>query len=408
MNTALIAASALFAAVELVWPTAEKAVALVPPVQKKVMAIATYEERLEMFQKDLKNGKVMRHDKFWGRAEPLILKWRATAGEEGPWRIDLGRRRDLSDARVEYAKSLEANADGVFVYELPRANLLLGETYYWRVTSSATCKKGWHGRKCDCKDRPVSVISATGSFTTEDIAPRWIEIEGTTRNFRDLGGWKTVDGREVRQRLAYRCQGLNSNSPDFEIAGRNRLTVEDVKYLTGKDGLRIKTDLDLRSKEETAGMNGVSPLGEKVKFIHHSSQCYDGIFTEAGKATMAKNFRVFVDKANYPIVFHCIGGADRTGSLAYVLNGVLGVSRHDLETDWEQTFYPRSLPELRPDWKPPWSATNKYWCHEYHFNEGFAKYGKPGDSWNRRIELYLLDCGITPEEIATFRSIMLK
>ena len=114
---------------------------------------------------------------------------------------------------------------------------------------------------------------------------------------------------------------------------------------------------------------------------------------------MAENFRVFCRPENYPIYFHCIGGADRTGSLAYVLNGVLGVDRHELETDWESTFYPR-IPDANPD--------PKFWCRESHFNNGFSKYGKEGDSWNRRIELYLLDCGVTKEEIKAFRGIMLE
>ena len=37
-----------------------------------------------------------------------------------------------------------------------------------------------------------------------------------------------------------------------------------------------------------------------------------------------------------------------------------------------------------------------------------SRYGADGDTWNRRIELYLLDCGVTAEEIAKFRSIMLQ
>ena len=124
--------------------------------------------------------------------------------------------------------------------------------------------------------------------------------------------------------------------------------------------------------------------------------------SSSGMKTMAENFRVFCDEKNYPIYFHCIGGADRTGSLAYVLNGILGVDRHDLETDWESTFYP-TLPEMRKDYTGP-----SYWCGENHFNDGFAKYGDASTSWNDRIELYLLDCGVTKEEIAKFRSIMLE
>ena len=196
--------------------------------------------------------------------------------------------------------------------------------------------------------------------------------------------------------MVYRGQGLNDNSVTGEEPGRNRLSVNDVKYLTGRLGIR--TDLDLRGAGETAGMS-VSPLGAEVAFIHHSSKCYKGIFTDAGKKVMAENFRVFCNPTNYPVYFHCIGGADRTGALAYVMNGVLGVDRHDLEVDWESTFYPR-IPDENPD--------PDFWCRESHFNNGFSKYGKEGDGWNRRIELYLLDCGVSEEEIARFRSIMLE
>ena len=141
-----------------------------------------------------------------------------------------------------------------------------------------------------------------------------------------------------------------------------------------------------------------SPLGSGVAFIRRSSDSYKGIFSDRGKKAMAANFRVFCSPTNYPVYFHCIGGADRTGALAYVMLGVLGVDRRDIETDWESTFYP-NIPDDKhgPD----------HWCLEAHFNNGFSKYGKDGDSWNRRIELYLLDCGITEEEIAVFRRIML-
>lgn len=49
-----------------------------------------------------------------------------------------------------------------------------------------------------------------------------------------------------------------------------------------------------------------------------------------------------------------------------------------------------------------------YWCHESHLTDGIGKYGKPGDTWQRRCELYLLDCGVTAEEIARLRTILLE
>ena len=112
---------------------------------------------------------------------------------------------------------------------------------------------------------------------------------------------------------------------------------------------------------------------------------------------MAKNFRVFCDPKNYPIYFHCIAGADRTGSLAVVLEAVLGVPEKEIEMDYERTFYPRMK-----------NYTGSVWKSYQTLKEGIMKYGKEGDSFQKCAELYLKDCGITQEEIEKFRSIMLE
>ena len=395
------------AALEPVEPIGGKVIPLVPAAQKRVMALPTLAERLALFADDNQKGKKqLKHDPYWRKAAPVVLKWKATQGEKGPWKVLIGKSADLSDARVWYVSARktdkatgretgDAQSKDIVSFEVPLANLEIGTHYYWQVVCRGYCGFGC-GPKHGCKECKSLTKSAVFDFATEDLAPRWIAIEGTTANIRDLGGRKTASGKRVRQGMAYRGQGLNSNSVTGEVQGRNRLTVEDVKYFTKTLG--VKTDLDLRGPGETADLSE-SPLGPSVKLIIRSSSAYEGIFTEHGKKVMAANFREFCDKANYPIYFHCIGGADRTGALAYVLNGVLGVDRHELETDWEHTFYPR-IPDANPD--------PKFWCRESHFNNGFGKYGKAGDSWNRRIELYLLDCGVTPEEIQTFREIMLE
>ena len=399
----------LQAAIVPVSPVAGKTIQLVPDAQTKLMNMPTYKERLEFLQWDRANGKKVRHDPNWRKALPVVLEWKATAGEKGPWKILIGKKPDLSDARVWFkavketdkATGRESGKDQSQKnekYEVPYANLEINTTYYWRV-----CTRGYCGWGCNpkhgCEACKKVCESEIASFKTEDFAPRWMAIEGRVGNMRDLGGRKTVDGRRVKQGMIYRGQGLNDNSTTGEIRGRNRLTAADVEYMTGTLG--IKTDLDQRSPGEVADMTA-SPLGPSVKWIHNSSSCYAGIFLEDGKKAMAKNFRVFCDPANYPIYFHCIGGADRAGSLAYTLNGILGVERHLLNTDWESTFYP-TLPEMRSDYKD-----HTFWCGEWHFDDGFAKYGDANTSWNKRIELYLLDCGVTMEEIEKFRSIMLE
>ena len=384
-------ALAILAAIELLAPVQNATVRLVPDAQRAVITRETLAERQAVFAEDAKGAKKLGKDAAWRQSLPVVFKWRPTAGEKYPWEFEIAKSADFSDARKEIA-AVKTNAEGIVEWTLPRANLEVAATYYWRVTGNLICWETDHPRGCTCKKAKPEVTSAAGVFATEDLAPRWMEVEGRVKNIRDLGGRLAEDGRRVRQGMVFRGQGLNDNSWDGRSRGRNRLTVEDVRYLTGTLGIR--TDLDLRNGMETANMR-TSPLGPGVKFIRHSSLAYKDMFTDAGKKNLAENFRVFCDPANYPIYFHCIAGADRTGSLAYILNGVLGVPRPGLETDWESTFYP-DIPNDTAEWTA-----------EDHFTSGIAAYGKDGDSWARRIELLLEDCGITAEEIGRFRSVML-
>ena len=341
----------------------------------------------------------------WRTQRALILKWRTTEGESGPWRVRMSKQADFSDGGdlwlEKHDASSEASGDGsqIWTYCVPRANLELGATYLWQVWSDVKCSEFSCGftypQKCKCGKSKAGHVSPVSSFRTSDRPPRWIALEGRVDNVRDLGGWKTECGGRVRMGLVYRGAGLNDNSLVGIGRGRNRLMVEDVRYMT--EVLGIKTDIDLRGARETAGMKE-SPLGPNVSFVNIDSKSYAGLFTSEGKQAMAKVFRLFCDKVNYPIYFHCIHGADRTGSLAYVLNGVLGVSKEDLERDWESSFYPKVRGvENANDWRS---------CA--YFDDGFGKYGSSEDVVSERIRLYLLDCGITQSEIEAFKAIMLE
>lgn len=389
------------AAITLVSPRSGEVMSTITDEQIKVFAGSNTVQRAQILKEVNKKPNRL----AWRRQRPLVMRWRTTEHEKGPWRIRIGTKDDLSDAKdiwldAETAKRVKAK-DGkssTWTYSIANPNLELGRTYYWQVWSRVKCSKHSCGftypDKCKCGRTKHGNISPVSSFSTDDTPPRWIRLEGRVSNFRDLGGWKTSDGGRVRLGLVYRGQGLNDNSVAGFEPGRNRLMVEDVLYM--KKVLGIKTDLDLRSPREVAGMTE-SPLGEGVQFVNRSSSAYRHIVEKEAKKTMAENFRLFCDRANYPVYFHCIAGADRTGSLAYVLNGLLGVAKEDLERDWESTFYPGTYAD-----KPLGSRS----CS--HFDRAFAKYGKKGDSLQKRIELYLLDCGVTPEEIEKFKGIMLE
>ncbi|AHF94555.1 hypothetical protein OPIT5_20595 [Opitutaceae bacterium TAV5] len=324
-------------------------------------------------------------------AQPYTFTWDCTQGETGTFTVVLSGKEDYSEPSPTLVISSKDKANP---NEARLVNFLIGKTYYWKV-------------ECASEDGKT-ITSRTGRFKTDALPPRLLTIPNVG-NVRDLGGRRGLDGRMIRQGMIFRSAGLNNNSPDFNWdrkkwkkekiedfrIGTSRLTPSSVDYINNV--LHWTTELDLRGPGEVASMTE-SPAGPGVRWINHSSEAYGRIFGKNGSCSgsgpeaMAKNFRLFCDMANYPINFHCIAGADRTGALAYVLEGVLGVDSDELTKDWEIT-------------------ANGYFKYEKMFDDlvdGFSQFGAPGDPLHKKIEAYLYKIGITEQEVAAFRSIMLE
>ena len=116
--------------------------------------------------------------------------------------------------------------------------------------------------------------------------------------------------------------------------------------------------------------------------------------TEKGRKAFAKVFRVFLDENNYPVIFHCIAGQDRTGAVAFILTGLLGVAEEELYLDWEATGF--------------WNKNPKF-NHKDRFDKLLEVFrGQPGRDLHEQIENYVISCGFTREDIEKFRRIMLE
>lgn len=198
-------------------------------------------------------------------------------------------------------------------------NLCVDTLYYWRVQAEFS-----NGKKSTSK---------TSSFLTADTLPRNIYVDGIT-NVRDLGGWLTEFGTRVPQGLIYRCGRLNkSKQPNVEI----EITPAGIDTMLNV--LNVRTEIDLRNPElydtETGGITE-SPLGESVDYINLPMEWNVGnILTDPqNRESVQKFFSVLADESSYPIIFHCNIGTDRTGLFAYLLNGLLGVSKEDLYRDY--------------------------------------------------------------------------
>ena len=131
-----------------------------------------------------------------------------------------------------------------------------------------------------------------------------------------------------------------------------------------------------------------------------SSAYYD---FDAGSPAAIKNiFDLLADQSNYPIYYHCTAGADRTGTISYLISGLLGVPYEDLTKDFELT----SFSIQGPRWRDSITTEGNAWGKLNQLM--MARYGDETNSLSKAIENYLINvCGVSTETIDAFKEIML-
>lgn len=349
-----VAAVSLHGAIEVLEPANGAEVATLSDGQKSYLSLP-HDERIAFFADPAKRDAMC---KLTGCPKPIKVVWR---GGESPYEVSIRR---LPDRKVFFRRMTSEKS--VFV-----DNLEIARRY-----------------EIEVRGGEESVVS---SFSTEDLAPRLIRVPGVP-NVRDLGGWKTLDGRRIRQGRVLRMAGLNSNADAIGMkSGRTRVTTETRDVLLSSFG--IKSDIDLRSDKECLLMTG-SPLGPDVTWFHMGSEAYGGINSRAGRDAFATVFRIFLDEENYPIAFHCIGGKDRTGTVAFILGALLGMVEEDLYRDWEATGF--------------W-LNERDFIHRTRFDKLVRTFNRfPGETLNARVVNYVRMLGFKDSDIEKFRKMMLE
>ena len=199
---------------------------------------------------------------------------------------------------------------------------------------------------------PFAGTDAAGTLKPLD-ALRWIRTRNNSAeawNVRDLGGW-ACDGGTVKYGLLIRG---------------GKLGAADRAVLVGELG--IQHDLDLRGREGGGSDDEPdmeeSPLGSDVWYTRTQQYAW---YALTPVATWQAYLRCVIDAVTHrePVYFHCTAGADRTGTLACVLEGLLGMSQSDIDKDYElTTFYSGSGSDAtarrrnESDWKGLINAIN--------------------------------------------------
>ena len=278
-------------------------------------------------------------------------------------------------AKANYYKVYVADNDtfiGAVCYltsdcEVTVEHLYTGEVYYWFV---------------DAVYDNYTVRSAIFSFSTANT-PRTVYVDGVS-NMRDIGGYITLDGLRIKQGMIYRSAKLDN------ISELGKYTLVHI--------LGVKTDLDLRG--ESNATKPVSELNHVISACPWYSSGDNHIWKDDyNKAEFAKAIKVFADPDNYPIVFHCSLGRDRTGTLAMVLGGLLGLDENTLMMEYELSAFSY------------WGAYGGNYVSlgkNIHDTYLYIDNNYEGNTFSEKVASFLIEIGVTREEIASIKSIMLE
>ena len=231
---------------------------------------------------------------------------------------------------------------------------------------------------------PFAGTDAAGTLKPLD-ALRWIRTRNSAEawNVRDLGGW-ACDGGTIKYGLLIRG---------------GRIAAADRAVLVGQLG--VQHEIDLRGKEGRDPSDGdvatESPLGSDVWFtIADKAASYALTPVE----TWQTYLRCVIDAVTHrePVYLHCTAGADRTGTLACVLEGLLGMSQSDIDKDYElTTFYSGSGTDAlarrrnKPEWMRLINAINAV----------------SGDSFRDKcVHFAVGTCGLSMADINAYRAAM--
>jgi protein-tyrosine phosphatase len=182
-----------------------------------------------------------------------------------------------------------------------------------------------------------------------EVAPgatpaRLVALEGAP-NFRDIGGYRTADGGQVRWGRVYRSAALH------------RLTEVDVAAIKR---LELRVVYDLRMDEERGRAPSILPDGLRCELLPIGGtaaktkeltdlvlqgnlrrvppdflvRIYESMI-ESSAFTFGRLLTKLSEAGNTPALFHCTAGKDRTGISAALLLSILAVDEVTILDDYE-------------------------------------------------------------------------
>lgn len=232
---------------------------------------------------------------------------------------------------------------------------------------------------------PFSTANKAGTLTALDKL-RWYNTTcapasandhyGLGYNCRDLGGW-ACDSGTVRYGMLVRSGELNPVDKELMV-----------------DTVGIKTEINLLpynmqndTHESVWGIERVANPSNS-DFMYNISANLD-----QWKLYLGALFRSTAESKG--VIFHCGAGADKTGTLAVMVMGMLGCSLSDIDADYELTTF-----SAYSDWR---NRTFISYQNLINAIQAFPLESGLTDSFQNHCVSFALSLGFTADEINAFR-----
>ena len=233
-------------------------------------------------------------------ANPATVTWDyADHTDTTVYSVDISTKADFSDGFTING----TNAKSINLY-----NLYLGDNYY----------------RINAFDDDETTTSGVYKLTVDSTYPRNLYVGVKMTNCRDMGGRVTKSGATIKQGLIYRTcgNGYNQDGQKIDEEGKdillNQLKVKSEIVLHNDDGFNFNLEGTKVYKTYMDYKNGTNTK-------HHFSRNTENV----------KNvFEILAKEESYPTYYHCRIGTDRTGLIAILVNGVLGVSINEIYQDY--------------------------------------------------------------------------
>lgn len=183
------------------------------------------------------------------------------------------------------------------------------------------------------------------SVETNVTQTRHIALQGQS-NFRDIGGYKTIDGHNVKWGQVYRSGEL-PRLTDEDVAILQKLDLRMVHNFLleeeiaqrGEDRLPegttlVKNPIKTSADDLVIAVLDARKTGDFSMIPPDLNQEVHRILALDGRDEYASMIRAVIDPANRPFVFHCSLGVHRTGTATAILLSALGVPWETVREDY--------------------------------------------------------------------------